>query len=668
MVGGILVGIFGSTAYETLKKLVKKISGDIHEDDPIINKTYQAVERACQRFLNKYKKKFGPPADSFLAREENHEILIRRIYIDSKGLTIDNLNPNGFRGAPKATAEALEFLVKVFEEELKTDRELVKEMETIRHHRQMDQVVSVVDKLKQPKDQELPQLLTPLPPRKIRLIGRKEDLKNLEQRLQETDRVLLVNGLGGIGKTEVCKRFFYDHYKEFSHAAWVDYVSSIKETLVNAFAGERYNFIRVNPQDSLDDLFHKVLQFLNGLNANSLLIIDNIEDPEDEDLDKITSLPFKVIANSRLNLKGFDIHSLDFLSDDSCKALFYEHYKGEGDDAHVEKIIHLCNRHTLTMELLARTAQNSAMPVKTLYETLEKKGFNLNELIGEKVGTFWRNEKNRKQFFEHLLTIFDLSRVTESELHVLTNLSVLPPIYIDMNELREWLKLKTKDDINSLVIKGWLKQEGFNIFMHQVIQEVIRHKIAPDAKKCENLITSLAMKLNLEPGENPTGKKGYIIFAYVLLQYIHENVTEIAALSNNLALMYSDMGQLEQSFEFQIKAAKIREEVLDKHHPDLATSYTNLAGIYLSMGQLEQALKFQEKALKIREQVLDKNHPDLAQSYHNLSFIYRDMKDYKVALQYAEKAVAIQERLFPNGHPNLDLYKRNLEEIRKRGS
>jgi hypothetical protein len=48
------------------------------------------------------------------------------------------------------------------------------------------------------------------------------------------------------------------------------------------------------------------------------------------------------------------------------------------------------------------------------------------------------------------------------------------------------LKLKTKEDINSLVFKGWLKQEegGFNILMHQVIQEVTRHKTAPDVEKC----------------------------------------------------------------------------------------------------------------------------------------------------------------------------------------
>jgi hypothetical protein len=95
-------------------------------------------------------------------------------------------------------------------------------------------------------------LLTGLPQRKIDLIGRQEDLQLLEGRLKETDRVLLVNGLGGIGKTEVCKRFFMEHYKEFAFAGWLDYVSSIKESIVNGFLE---NITKVSEKDTLDERF-----------------------------------------------------------------------------------------------------------------------------------------------------------------------------------------------------------------------------------------------------------------------------------------------------------------------------------------------------------------------------------------------------------------------------
>lgn len=88
--------------------------------------------------------------------------------------------------------------------------------------------------------------------------------------------------------------------------------------------------------------------------------------------------------------------------------------------------------------------------------------------------------------------------------------------------------------------------------------------------------------------------------------------------------------------------------------------------IYKAMGDLEKALEFQLKDTKILEEVLEPNHPDSATSYNNLAVIYLDMKKYRKALPYAKKAVAILQHLFPNGHPNLDLFKENLELIKKK--
>jgi hypothetical protein len=187
-----------------------------------------------------------------------------------------------------------------------------------------------------------------------------------------------------------------------------------------------------------------------------LLIVDNIENDKDPELDFLTSLKenIKVIANSRQTIVGFDAHNLEFLSGECCQALFYHYYKGDHDDEVVDKLVNLCGRHTLTVELLAKTAQNSAMPVIDLYNLLQEKGFNLNGIIYDRVDMVWHDEKERKQFFDHLQTIFDMSNVTEEEMRILVNLSVLPAIYIPVSKFSEWMKLETKEEINSLVRKG----------------------------------------------------------------------------------------------------------------------------------------------------------------------------------------------------------------------
>jgi tetratricopeptide (TPR) repeat protein len=311
----------------------------------------------------------------------------------------------------------------------------------------------------------------------------------------------------------------------------------------------------------------------------------------------------------------------------------------------VDKIVELCGRHTLSVVLLARTANNSALPIKTLYEKLENMGFNSNDAITDKVHTFWHTVRERERFFNQLLKIFNLSIITEDELHILINLSVLPPINIPMTDFSEWMKLETKEDINSLVLKGWLNKadEGVNICMHQVTQEFVRYKTAPDSKKCKNIIQALSDRLYCEPTENPITKKEYIIFAQSLLYHIDENNEKLATLSNNLAEIYQKMGQSKKALNFQLKALKIFENILDKNHPDLANSYSNMSLIYRDIGQLEKALEYQLKALRINEKLLEPEHPTFESSYNNLGSIYESLNNENKALEFYNKSITLRE-------------------------
>ncbi|MCP5106464.1 MAG: tetratricopeptide repeat protein, partial [bacterium] len=240
---------------------------------------------------------------------------------------------------------------------------------------------------------------------------------------------------------------------------------------------------------------------------------------------------------------------------EGCKELFYNFYTGKRDEPHLEKIVGRCGRHTLSVELLAKTAEHGAMPLKDLYELLEKKGFDLTGVVDHQVPTLRHGETEKTSFFKHLLKIFDLTGLTEGERFVLANLSVLPAMYIETGDVRDWLKLSDHEAVNSLVVRGWLRKQpgGFGIFMHQVIQEVVRYHTSPDEETCKNLIESLGNKLYLEPTENPIDKKRYIIFAETLLRTIDKTDNSLADLSNNLALRFHDLGSLKKALEFQLK-------------------------------------------------------------------------------------------------------------------
>jgi hypothetical protein len=103
-----------------------------------------------------------------------------------------------------------------------------------------------------------------------------------------------------------------------------------------------------------------------------------------------------------------------------------EHYPGPPDAEALEALIRLAGRHTLTVELLARTAANADLSLRELLEKLSGAGFNLNAVIPETVTTAWHDEPAQKLFFEHLLKVFEISGLDEEERYLLAQKQKCP--------------------------------------------------------------------------------------------------------------------------------------------------------------------------------------------------------------------------------------------------
>lgn len=130
--------------------------------------------------------------------------------------------------------------------------------------------------------------------------------------------------------------------------------------------------------------------------------------------------------------------------------------------------------------------------------------------------------------------------------------------------------------------------------------------------------------------------------------------------SNLLALTYHNAGvnlelngKYSNAFGYHKKGTKIREEILNNNHPDLATSYDNLALAYRAIYKKTEALTYHKKAFEIREKVLTKNHPDLAASYYNIAKVYRVLSKYQDALKYNRRAINIMEKIYDADHLDL---------------
>ncbi|MEX1014869.1 MAG: hypothetical protein WDZ80_06965 [Candidatus Paceibacterota bacterium] len=116
---GLLISIFGASAFEIIKRLLNDIFGK--ENDELTRKVYGALEVATDRFFEKYGDEFGEASNSFLAREENWQIILSSIYYSSGPLQPSDLNPKGFTDVKNATPLAINFLISCIEEEMHKD-------------------------------------------------------------------------------------------------------------------------------------------------------------------------------------------------------------------------------------------------------------------------------------------------------------------------------------------------------------------------------------------------------------------------------------------------------------------------------------------------------------------------------------------------------------------
>jgi tetratricopeptide (TPR) repeat protein len=144
------------------------------------------------------------------------------------------------------------------------------------------------------------------------------------------------------------------------------------------------------------------------------------------------------------------------------------------------------------------------------------------------------------------------------------------------------------------------------------------------------------------------------------------NHPNLATSYNNIGLVYDNMKEYSKALSYYEKDLEISKKTLPPNHPSLATSYNNVGNVYNKMGEYSKAVSYCEKALEISQKTLPPNHPDLATSYNSIGDAYDNMGEYSKALSFHERAVDIGQRSLPANHPRLQIWKRNLEIIKKK--
>lgn len=404
--------------------------------------------------------------------------------------------------------------------------------------------------------------------------GRDTLIEEIENKIVKDTKLVLLNGIGGIGKTEVCRKLFHKYtlngLTTVERIGWVIFSENLSQTFMGQFDEIEANTAK--------DYLEMAKGYLNQHGSNLLLFIDNANDISEQDAAVLSTLGCKILLTSRKKLDRIEPIEVGRLTIEKCRNIYRMHSEDHySSDDKVDAIIKLADRHTLAVELLAKTQRESGKSAQELVIILQEKGFSLTG-INEEI-TYLHNPEQpdikrvEDIFIEHMAKIFDIAKIENGseELRVLQLFSLLAAEPVPFKVLLKWFELSNGNVVNALVRKGWLSREThgeISISMHPVISSVIRYKSRLDKENREAFVVNLANELSLQPEEIFISKVALIPHAVSVANSINNESEGYGRLLSNIAFVYDSKGDYPSALEWYQKALDISEKVLGKEHPN----------------------------------------------------------------------------------------------------
>ena len=491
--------------------------------------------------------------------------------------------------------------------------------------------------------------LTKLPSNDL-FIGREDELKKIHNNLIKEKQLLLLNGIGGIGKTTLAIEYLNKYIGYYDHISFVEFNNNIKDSFLTAFK----NQFDLKSKTS-DERFDELIIELENIKGKNLLVIDDIKIEDEFNLIKDLKSNFELLITSRRQFDTIHHQPVIQLPKEKAEELFLRHFK---TDENIDKILEYLDYHTLFIELTAKVlSKSNILTINKLEEKFQNKQFDTI-----------KDATKKKDFNQYLNELFQIDTLNESEVLLLKKLSLFPSVEIEFEKLKDFLCIDEEnieefdENLISLTNSGWLIKNNSSFKLHQIIKEFLlkNHKIT--YKKAEDIIQNFIEKIYPLPTDNPIEKFEYLSFGVSISNNINKNNTKLLILLTCIGIIYKNMGELNKALKYYLKVLQIAEIILEKNDSDFAASYNNISSIYQAMGELPKALEYQKKSLILTE-VLGDKHSNSALIFNNISSIYQDMGEVSKALEYQNKALEIRKEILGDNHPDLAQSYNNISTI-----
>ncbi len=458
--------------------------------------------------------------------------------------------------------------------------------------------------------------LNPFPRTKLQIVGRDKDVLDIYNAFTSGESYILIAGLGGIGKSALLIEYLNRFKHEYDHLIWISQLEIKEEDRLGLSILRDYTLLKninftANQEISIDDNIQILFSSLQKITGNNLIVLDNVDESVINFMDSIPSSNWKLLATSRSILEKFHVHKLEPLNDESAIKLFEFNYPSSSVYANeIKEILEIVGNHTLTIEILSKLIferEDILNPREVLHLLQEQKidDESLQVLVKLPSLTPNTNIKNIK-IYSYLLSIFKLSNLSEKELIVLRDFSVLPSLPVDYKFIQGMVEMgnlkydEFLEEATRLSTKSWIIFDTVNksFRCHQMIQEIVRHLYQPLFDNHKGLLAYLTANLH---HPNLSVKKDLLRFNEAAIKYFKDDFPEIKFWHYLLAETYRSLGELKKAEEI---LKNIGNSDLENYPVMLVGNMIQKSEIALETGDFENAKLELLNALQITDEYL----------------------------------------------------------------
>lgn len=505
------------------------------------------------------------------------------------------------------------------------------------------------------------------------ILGRDDLLKEIEEKLKSGQKSLLINGLGGIGKTAVAKEFFSEVLqKKFpSHYyGWIDVSQALNKNRVS-LTESIYNALNPTGDSSISlNLEQKEQSLLEKLNKHkdTILIIDGLDIMTDDDkslLCKISGCTGTwLIVTSRMErMDGFKTITTEFLDKEICAKVFWQYYRYDSDSVTFPndmldtllELSELAGYHTLIIEEMARTARELDDNPRVFLEKLRRDP--AFKFLKDEIRVWTEHDGCDKSLTKSLASLFELKEFSVSQKQLCRCLSIFAGLTLPV-EIKRWIGASNLD-WQILVRRGIIHKNPVSSGSYKMYPIVGRsleqqNEAVTDAD-CAKLLKYIRWgnKVLDEslPSELYTNR-------LAIIQALHEKFgTAHVIYSADICMALAEGYFHTANYKKAIEQCNVAKDIYANSREESVENEINKAGIIHTiannleeLGNYKDANQFYEEALEIRLANNSDHKLDLeiARSYNNLGNNYRNLGNYEQSIKYYIEALQIRENSSEN--------------------